>query len=261
MPRFSANLTFLFNDLPFLDRFPAAARAGFQYVEYMSPYEQPAPVLGGLLKENGLRQVLFNLPAGDWAAGDRGIAADPFRVEEFRKGVDRALEYAAALGVERVNCLAGKRLENVSHEEQWRVLGDNLRYAALRLSQQGRTLLVEPINHVDIPGFFLSTSKEGFRLIEEVGAANLQLQYDVYHMQRMEGELTQTIRTHMARIGHIQIADNPGRHQPGTGEINYRFLLGELDRLGYPGYVGLEYVPQPNTVESLAWVREHGFSL
>lgn len=257
MPSFAANLTFLFNEHPFLDRFQAARDAGFRYVEYMFPYEHDPAKLKQLLQDNGLEQVLFNLPAGNWAAGDRGIANDPRRVDEFRLGVERAVEYARALGVKRINCLVGKRLDTVPHEVQWQTVVKNLRDAAKRLAEEDRWLLVEPLNSYDIPGFFLTTSRETLRLFDEVGASTLKLQYDVYHMQRMEGHLTATIRDNLARIGHIQIADNPGRHQPGTGEINYRFLLPELDRMGYQGYVGLEYVPEPDTLASLGWLKEY----
>lgn len=261
MPRFSINLSMLFGERPFLERFAAAGEAGFRYVEYMFPYEHPAQTLKDLLEQNGLKQVLFNLPAGDWGAGDRGIAADPNRADEFRRGVDRALEYAEVLGVERINCLVGKRIEGVPCEEQWQVLVRNLTYATERLAREKRMLLVEPINTYDIPGFFLSTSREALKLLDEVAADNLKLQYDVYHMQKMEGNLTDTIRGNLERIGHIQIADVPGRHQPGTGELNYRFLLDELDRMGYSGFVGLEYIPAPDTVSSLGWVQELGFTL
>ena len=256
MPSFAANLTFLFNEHSFLDRFRAARDAGFRYVEYMFPYDHDPATLKRLLEENGLEQVLFNLPAGDWAAGDRGIANNPRRVDEFRHGVDRALEYARVLGVKRINCLVGKQLETVLYEEQWQTLVKNLRDAAKRFAEADRWLLVEPLNSYDIPGFFLTTSRDTLRLFDEVGAANLRLQYDVYHMERMEGHLTATIRANLSRIGHIQIADNPGRHQPGTGEINYRFLLPELDRMGYEGFVGLEYVPEADTLSSLGWLKE-----
>jgi hydroxypyruvate isomerase len=261
MPRFSANLAFLFGEHPFLDRFVACAEAGFHYVEYMSPYEHDPATLQELLTQHDLKQVLFNLPAGDWDAGDRGIASDPNRVDEFRRSVGQALEYARALEVGRVNCLAGMRIEGVSYEEQWEVIVENLRYAASEFARDNRLLVLEPINTYDMPGFFVSTSDQGFGLLEAVGAANLKLQYDVYHMQKMEGNLTETIRNNLARIGHIQIADNPGRKQPGTGEINYGFLLSELDRLGYEGYVGLEYNPTPDTISSLTWVKELGFEL
>jgi len=256
MPRFAANLTFLFNATAFLDRFRAAREAGFRYVEYMFPYDYDPLTLKQEIERNGLEQVLFNLPAGDWAGGDRGIANDPSRVKEFRRGVDQALEYARILGVKRINCLVGKRLDAVPHDEQWRTVVRNLRDAAKRLAEEECWLLVEPLNSYDIPGFFLTTSRETLKLFDEVDAPNLRLQYDAYHMQRMEGHLTETIRATLSRIGHIQIADNPGRHQPGTGEINYRFLLAELDRMGYEGYVGLEYIPQPDTLASLGWLRE-----
>jgi len=261
MPRFSVNLSMLFGERPFLERFAAAREAGFRYVEYMFPYEHPAQSLKDLLEQNGLKHVLFNLPAGDWGAGDRGNAADPNRVDEFRQGVDRALEYAEVLGVERINCLVGKRIEGVSREEQWQVLVRNLAYAAERLAREKRMLLIEPINTYDVPGFFLSTSRDALRLLDEVVVDNLKLQYDVYHMQKMEGNLTDTIRGNLERIDHIQIADVPGRHQPGTGELNYRFLLAELDRMGYDGFVGLEYIPEPDTVSSLGWLPELGFAL
>jgi len=258
MPRFSANLTFLFNEYPFLDRFRTAREAGFRYVEYMSPYDYDPLTLKRLLEQTGLEQVLFNLPAGDWAAGDRGIANDPRRVNEFHQGVERALGYARVLHIKRINCLVGKRLDAVPHAEQWRTVVTNLRDAAKRLAEDDRWLLVEPLNSYDIPGFFLTTSRDTLRLFDEAGAANLTLQYDVYHMQRMEGHLTETIRKNLRRIGHIQIADNPGRHQPGTGEINYSFLLTELDRMGYDGFVGLEYVPEPDTLSSLGWLKAFG---
>ncbi|UCH63408.1 MAG: hydroxypyruvate isomerase [Fidelibacterota bacterium] len=261
MPRFSINLSMLFGEHPFLERFAAAREAGFTCVEYMFPYEHPAQILRDFLEQNGLKQVLLNLPAGDWGAGDRGIAADPARLDEFRQGVDSALEYAAVLDVKRINCLVGKGAEGVSHDEQWQVLVRNLAFAAGRLAEADRILLVEPINTYDIPGFFLNTSRDALDLLDEVAADNLKLQYDVYHMQKMEGNLTDTIRDNLERIGHIQIADVPGRHQPGTGELNYRFLLKELDRMGYDGFVGLEYIPEPDTVSSLGWLQELGFAL
>lgn len=261
MPVFSANLNFLFGEHPFLERFEASREAGFLFVEYMFPYGHDPLTLADLLKANGLRQVLFNLPAGDWGAGDRGLATDPGRVEEFRRGVELGLEYALALQVDRINCLVGKRIEGIPEEEQWGLLVENLRHAAKRLDEEGLTLLVEPLNTFDVPDFFLCRSSDGLRLLREVGAPNLKIQFDVYHMQRMEGNLTDTLRTNLHAIGHIQIADAPGRHQPGTGEINYGFVLRELDRLGYPFFVGLEYIPEPDTLTSLSWLREMGFGL
>lgn len=260
MPRFSANLSMLFTDLPFPERFPAARAAGFTAVEYLFPYDHPRDELAGLLESNGLSQVLFNLPAGDWAAGDRGIAADPGRVEEFQAGVGQAVTYALALGAPRLNCLAGRLPRDVSPGLAWTTLAENLRFAADALSAAGLTLLVEFINRKDIPGFVLHGSAQAMQLIDEVDRANLLLQYDVYHAQREEGELAATLAALMPRIGHIQIADNPGRHQPGTGEINFPFLLREIDRLGYQGHIGLEYVPAPDTLASLGWIEQYGYT-
>jgi hydroxypyruvate isomerase len=261
MPRFAANLSMLFTEVPFLDRFKAAREAGFTAVEFLFPYEYGLENVRAKIQENGLEAVLFNLPAGNWAAGERGIAANPERVAEFRAGVEQAAAWAVELGVPRLNCLAGKEAATVTAAEQEQVLKDNIRYAAAVLQDKGLKLMLEPINHYDIPGFMLNTSYQVLQLIAEVGAPNVYLQYDVYHAQREEGELAATIRKHIQQIGHIQIADNPGRHQPGTGEINYKFLLQELDNLGYEGYVSLEYVPQPDTLTSLNWISEHGFKL
>ncbi len=261
MPKFSANLTMLFNEVSFEERFAASKAAGFQFVEYMFPYDYPAQDLAAHLKKNGQKQVLFNLPAGNWAAGDRGVAVDAGRIEEFRRGVDAAVEYAAALDVDLINCLVGKAIDGADNDTQWKVLVDNLAYAAEKLAAADRTLLIEMINTYDIPGFFLSTTRQALNLMDDVKANNLKIQYDVYHMQRMEGNLMPTIEENLDHIGHIQIADNPGRHQPGTGEINYRFLLDALDRIGYNGYVGLEYVPEPDTTASLDWLKDLGFHL
>ncbi|MDR7452801.1 MAG: TIM barrel protein, partial [Armatimonadota bacterium] len=207
----------------------------------------------------GLTQVLFNLPAGDWAAGDRGIAADPARREEFRRGVAEAVELARRFGCTRLNCLVGKRRDDVSAAEQWACLVDNVRFAAAELERAGITLLVEPVNTYDIPGFFLHTSAQAVRLLDDVGARNARLQYDVYHMQRMEGNLVDTMRRLRDRIGHVQIADAPARHEPGTGEIHFPYVLRELDALGYQGYVGLEYRPSGRTEDSFGWIEAMGF--
>lgn len=255
MPRFAANLTMLFNERPFLERFAAAAQAGFSGVEYLFPYDFDAQALAAELKTHGLVQVLHNLPAGDWAKGERGIAVLPGREAEFRAGVDRAIRYATALGCRQVNCLAGlapagedpKRLEDR--------LVANLAFAAAKLKNDGIKLLVEPINTRDMPGFFLNRSEQALALIDKVGSDNLFLQYDIYHMQRMEGELAATIERHLPRIAHIQLADNPGRGEPGTGEINYPFLFGHLDKIGYAGWIGCEYKPKTGTVEGLGWLK------
>ena len=261
MPRFAANLSMLFTERPFPERFAAARDAGFHFVEYLFPYAFPAGELAQRLAENGLEQVLFNLPCGDWAGGERGIAALPGRESEFRDGVGLALEYAAALGVTRLNCLAGKLPEGVSPDDAFETLIENVAFAADALAAAGRTLVVEAINHFDIPGFLLNRTEEVMALLDVVARPNAAMQYDVYHAQREEGELAATIAANLPRIGHVQIADNPGRHQPGTGEIRFPFLFSELDRLGYDGYVGLEYVPAPDTLASLAWVAEMGLTL
>jgi hydroxypyruvate isomerase len=258
MPKFAANLTMLFNEVPFLERFALARQAGFAFVEYLFPYAHPADELKSQLQAHGLTQVLFNLPAGDWAGGDRGIGASPGREAEFRAGVPKAIAYARTLGVPRLNCLAGKRVAGRSDHEHRLVLVANARFAATALAEHGLELLLEPINHFDVPGFFLNRTDEAARLLDEIACPNVRLQYDVYHAQREEGELAATIAKNLARIGHIQIADNPGRHQPGTGEINFPFLFRRLDELNYSGYVGLEYVPSPDTSGSLGWLREYG---
>lgn len=255
MPKFAANLSMMFTEIDFLDRFQAAARAGFEGVEYLFPYDYTAAEIKERLLANGLTQVLHNLPAGDWAAGERGIACHPDRVEEFRGGVDRAIEYATALGCKQVNCLAGIKPQGVSDDEARSTLIENLRYAAEKLELVGILLLAEPINTRDIPGFFLNRTEQALALFDDVGSDNLKLQYDIYHMQIMEGDLAPTIEKHLGRIAHVQLADNPGRHEPGTGEINYPFLFSQLDRLGYDGWVGCEYKPKTSTSEGLVWLE------
>lgn len=261
MPKLAANLTMLFTEVAFPERFAAARKAGFRNVEFLFPYDYSPEQVKAWVDENELTVVLHNLPSGNWAAGDRGIAADPRRVDEFRAGVSQAIPYARALGVPQLNCLAGKAAPGIAAEEHWQTLVANVRIAAEALGEARLNLLVEPINHYDVPGFVLNRTEQALALIAEVGLPNIYVQYDVYHAQREEGNLLPTIREHLPKIAHIQIADNPGRHQPGTGEINYPFLLGELDRLGYSGYVALEYIPEPNTVDSLGWIRAFGYQL
>jgi hydroxypyruvate isomerase len=258
VPRFSANLTLLFGEHAFLDRFEAAARAGFAWVEFQFPLAD-AEEVSHALRETGLQLVLFNLPAGDWAAGNRGIAADPGRREEFRRGVREAVELARRWGCPRLNALAGRRVEGVPEEEQWRCLVDNLRFAAQQLASAGLVLLVEPVNPHDVPDFLVPTTAAAERLLDEVGAPNARLQCDVYHMQRAEGNLVPTLRRLAARVGHVQIADAPDRHEPGTGEIHYPYVLRELDRTGYAGFVGLEYRPAGRTEDGLRWIEDMGF--
>jgi hydroxypyruvate isomerase len=253
MPRFAANLTMLFTELPFMQRFEAAAKAGFKAVEYLFPYAFDKKELTAALRANGLQQVLHNLPAGNWEGGERGIACHPDRVGEFREGVGMAIDYASALGCPKLNCLLGKLPQGVSPDEARKTAVENLRFAARELQSAGIMLLVEPVNHFDIPGFFLTRTDQALALIDEVGSSNLLLQYDIYHAQRMEGELAATITKNMARIGHIQLADNPGRGEPGTGEINYPWLFKHIDAAGYTGWIGCEYKPRGETVEGLGW--------
>lgn len=256
MPKFAANLSMLFTEEDFLDRFKAAAEAGFKGVEYLFPYDYSAVELKARLDEHGLTQVLHNLPAGDWGAGERGIACHPDRVEEFRAGVEKAIDYATVLGCKQVNCLAGIQPQGVSLEQARRTLVENLRYAAEKLEAAGILLLAEPINTRDIPGFFLNRTEQALAIFDEVGSNNLKLQYDIYHMQIMEGDLAPTIEKHLSRIAHVQLADNPGRHEPGTGEIHYPFLFAHLERLGYDGWIGCEYKPKTTTREGLGWLDQ-----
>ncbi|HEU5300365.1 MAG TPA: hydroxypyruvate isomerase [bacterium] len=260
MPVFAANLTMLFTEVPFLERFERAARAGFAAVEYMFPYQEDVDGIARALRELKLTQALFNLPAGDWAGGDRGIAVDPSRRDEFRQGIGPAVELARKFGCPRLNCLVGKRREDIPPEEQWACLTDNVRFAAAELDRAGIMLLVEPVNTYDIPGFFLHSSARAIQLLDDAAAANARLQYDLYHMQRMEGNLVDTMRRLRERIGHVQLADPPARHEPGTGEINFPFVLRALDALGYEGYVGLEYRPSGKTEASFGWIEAMGFT-
>ena len=253
MPKFAANLTMLFSELPFLDRFAAAKAAGFSGVEYLFPYDFDKADLREQLDEHGLTQVLHNLPAGNWGAGERGIATLPERVDEFRDGVARAIDYAKALDCRQLNCLVGIAPREADPFELNEVLVGNLRFAADALAKERIRLLVEPINTLDIPGFFLNRTEQAVQLIADVRSSNLFIQYDIYHMQVMEGDIARTVQKHLPRIAHIQLADNPGRNEPGTGEINYPFLFRHLDTIGYRGWVGCEYKPRTTTVEGLGW--------
>lgn len=257
MPRFSANLSFLYADLPFLDRFAAAAKDGFPAVEYVAPYDHPPETIAAKLRENGLVQALFNLPPGDWAGGERGIGCLPDRVDEFRASVDLAIRYGRALGCGKINCLAGIAPAGMDRAALEATLIGNLRYAAPRLADAGIRLLLEPINTRDIPGFLIATIAQAERVLDAVGSDNLFLQYDVYHQQVMGGDIMPTFARLRERIAHVQIADNPGRNEPGTGEINYPFVLRELDRLGYDGFVGCEYKPGAGTSAGLGWMKPY----
>ena len=257
MPRFTANLSMLFTEAPFLERFKAAAQAGFSAVEFMFPYEFSKRDVAQALKDNGLELDLHNLPAGDWAHGERGIACHPDRVAEFRDGVDKAIDYAQALNCPKVNCLAGILPTGVTPGAARGVLIENLRYAAEKLQAAKIGLLLEPVNSRDVPGFFVDRPSVGFSILSATGSKNVKLQYDVYHAQVTEGDLANTIEREFDRIGHIQVADNPGRHEPGTGEINYPYLFRRLEELGYSGWIGCEYKPKTTTAEGLSWVRPY----
>lgn len=254
MPRFCANLSLLFTEYPFCERFAAAARAGFTAVEIQFPYELAPARLADLLKTNGLALELINFPAGDWAAGERGIACLPGRRETFRAGVRRALSYARATGCRKINCLAGIQPPGLSRQRALDCMADNLAFAAALLEPEGIMVLVEAINTRDLPGFVLHHSVQVIELLQRVGAPNLALQYDVYHMQVMEGDLLATLERLRPWIGHIQVADHPGRHEPGSGEIDFLSLFSQLDRMGYTGRVGLEYNPRATTEASLGWM-------
>lgn len=256
MPRFAANLTMLFTEHPFLDRFEHAAKAGFEAVEFLFPYAFGADEIRQRLQTFGLKLVLHNLPAGDWDAGERGIACHPDRTDEFREGVAKAISYATALGVGQLNCLAGKSPVGVGAEVLRKTFVENLRFASAELEKAGLRLLIEPINTFDIPGFYLNRTLQAIDILDEVGADNAFVQYDIYHAQRTEGELAGTMQKHLSRIGHIQLADNPGRNEPGTGEINYPFLFAHIDRIGYAGWIGCEYKPASATQAGLGWRQQ-----
>lgn len=251
MPKFAANLSLLFTEQPFADRFQAAAQAGFRFVEYQYPYELGKDAVAGLLRRNGLTAVLHNLPPG------ARVACDPSRIAEFRAGIALAIDYASAACCTQLNCLVGNVPDGIDETAARPTLIANLRYAATELKRAGMRLLIEPLNTREVPGFYLRHTAQAVTLIDEVGADNLFVQYDVYHMQVMEGDLAHTIERHLAHIGHIQVSDNPGRHEPGTGEINFPFLFAFLDRIGYAGYVGAEYRPAAETLAGLGWVRPY----
>jgi len=253
---FAANLSMLFTEVPLLERFERAARAGFRLVELQFPYEAPAEAVADKMKSAGLSMVLHNLPAGDWSSGDRGTACNPQRVDEFRAGVAKGIAYAKTLGVPQLNCLAGIPPAGTDEALVRKTMVENLRFAAKALKEAGLKLLVEPINNYDVPGFWLNNTPKAISVLDEVGADNAFVQYDIYHAQRYEGELAATMSKYLPRIAHIQIADNPGRNEPGTGEINYPFLFAHLNRIGYEGFVGAEYKPAAATEAGLGWLEQ-----
>lgn len=255
MLRFTANLTMLFNELPFLERFDAAARAGFRGAEFKDPFSCSKADVVAAVRDSGLEPVLFNMPAGDWDNGERGIGALPGREQEVRDGVALSIEYALALGTRTINMLGGKPPKDADRGLVRRVFVDNLRYAATELKKHGLRLVIEPVNTYDSPGVFLTRTEQAVEIIRDVGADNLGIEYDVYQAQLMEGDLTNTLTKHMARIWHMQVADVPSRAEPGTGEIHYEHVLGVIDRLGYQGWIGCDYKPSTTTLASFRWMR------
>lgn len=255
LPKFAANLTLMFNELPFSQRFAAAARAGFRGVEFLFPYDYGPAQVASWLKENGLFNALFNMPPGDWAAGERGLASLPGREEAFRAGVATALDYAQAQGTPCLHAMAGLLPEGADRAAHRAVYVENLRYAARALAPHGITLLIEPINSRDMPGYFLTTQAEAHAIREEVGEPNLKVQMDFYHVQIMEGDIAMKLRKWFDHIGHIQIASVPARNEPDDGEVNYRYLFRLLDELGYQGWVGCEYRPRGRTEDGLGWIK------
>lgn len=255
MPKFAANLSLMFQELPFLERFEAAAKAGFQAVEFLFPYEYAADDIAARLRAHGLKNVLFNMPPGDWNAGERGIAALPGRNEEFRRGVDTALGYARILGTPALHVMAGCVPAGIDAWQCREIFVENLHYAAQRCAEYGVTVLIEPINQRDMPGYLLSLQADAHAIREAVGAPNLKVQMDFYHAQIMEGDVSMTFRRYFDHVGHVQVAGVPDRHEPDRGELNYRHVFALLDELGYSGWVGCEYRPAAGTVEGLGWMK------
>ena len=253
MPRFAANLSMMFTEVPFLDRFSRARAAGFGAVEFLSPYEHPAAEVAKRLKDNGLRQVLFNVPAGDFAAGERGIAALPGRQAEFREGLDRALDYAAALGCPLLHVWGGLAPAGVPRDTLTATYAANLAWAAERCGPAGVKPIIEPINHRDIPGFFLNTTDQAAAIIGAIGPERVGMQFDLYHCQITEGDIVKRVERHLPLIAHMQVADNPGRNEPGTGEVNWPYVFRRIDELGFKGWIGCEYRPAGKTEDGLGW--------
>jgi hydroxypyruvate isomerase len=253
MPRFAANLSMMFNEVPFLDRFALAAKAGFKGVEFLFPYEHPAAEIAARLKDNGLQQVLFNAPAGDFAKGERGMAAIPGKQAAFRDSIKIALEYAATLACPRLHIMAGLKPEGVAHDTLTAVYGANLAYAAEECAKVGVKPIIEPINHRDIPGFFLNTTDQAAAIIAAIGPEKLGMQFDLYHCQITEGDVVKRVEKHLPLIAHMQVADTPGRHEPGTGEVNWPFVFKTIDALGFRGWIGCEYRPAGETLAGLSW--------
>ena len=253
MPRFAANLSMMFNEVPFLDRFALAAKAGFKGVEFLFPYDHPAAEIAARLKDNGLQQVLFNAPAGDFGKGERGMAAIPGKQAAFRDSIKLALEYATTLACPRLHIMAGLKPEGVAHDTLTAVYGANLAYAAEECAKAGVKPIIEPINHRDIPGFFLNTTDQAAAIIAAIGPEKLGLQFDLYHCQITEGDVVKRVEKHLPLIAHMQVADTPGRHEPGTGEVNWPYVFKTIDALGFRGWIGCEYRPAGETLAGLSW--------
>jgi len=247
----------MFTELDFLERFAAASHAGFKGVEFLFPYAYDKNELADTILKRNLQLVLFNMPPGDWNAGDRGIACDPNRIGEFQEGVGSAIEYARALNCKRLHVMAGLKPRGVDDERMGETYLANLRFAGKHLAEYGLTLLIEAINTRDIPDFYLNTSRQAFDVMHYASVPNLRFQYDIYHMQIMEGDLAPRIEKYLDLIGHMQLADTPGRHEPGTGEINYTFLFRHIDKIGYNGWIGCEYRPIATTEAGLDWIRPY----
>jgi hydroxypyruvate isomerase len=257
MPKFNANLSMMFNEVDFIDRFATAAKAGFKGVEFLFPYAYDKNQLAETARKSNLQVILFNMPPGDWNAGDRGMACDPARMNEFQDNVGKAIDYALALNCKQIHCMAGLMPRGVSGEKMREAYIANLQFAGNELAKHGLKLLIEAINTRDIPGFYLNYSHQAFDIMHYAAVPNLSFQYDIYHMQIMEGDLAPTIEKNLAKIGHMQLADTPGRHEPGTGEINYSFLFKHIDRIGYQGWIGCEYRPATTTEAGLGWLKPY----
>jgi hydroxypyruvate isomerase len=260
MPKLAANLSMMFTEVPFLDRFAAAAGAGFRAVEFLFPYEYAPSEIAARLRQYALTQALFNLPPGDWEKGERGQGILPGREQAFADSLELAISYAKALKCEQVHCMAGIAPTGVARETLNEIFIANLRHAAARLAKENIRALIEPINHYDIPGYFLNTQAQARDIIDRVGSDNLFLQQDLYHCQIMEGNLAQKIRDYRDIARHYQIAGTPGRHEPDVGEVNYPFLFDLIDELGYEGVIGCEYRPKGETRAGLGWAASYGIS-
>ncbi len=253
MPRFAANISMMFTEVPFLDRFALAAKAGFTAVEFLFPYAHRPAEIAARLKNSGLQQVLFNALPGDWAQGERGVAALPGRQREFREGIARALEYATVLSCPRLHVMAGLKPEGVPQDTLLATYAANLAWCAEECGKAGVKPVIEPINHRDIPGFFLNTTDQAAAVIHAIGPERLGMQFDLYHCQITEGDIVRRVEKHLPLIAHMQVADNPGRHEPGTGEVNWPFVFDRIDALGFRGWIGCEYRPATTTEAGLGW--------